>query len=66
MLSPAEEAAKTLYRKGIIDGMEVVLSQLLGRRTAGEAYLGRLNLEAAEWAMEKLTGIHELKRKGVA
>lgn len=65
MLTATEEAARSLYKKGIADGMEIAYSLLLGRRiNGGETYKGRLELGAAEWAMENLAAIHEIKRKG--
>lgn len=64
MLTAAEEAAKLLYKKGVTDGMEIAYSLLLGRRVnGGETYKGRLELGAAEWAMENLAAIHALKRR---
>lgn len=68
MLSPdAQESLKTLYSKGVADGMEIALSLLLGRRTSGgEPYRGNLDPGAAEWAMAALAAIHETKRKGKA
>lgn len=57
-MTTAEESLKTLYSQGIKDGMEVVLSLLLGLEASGGVpFTGPLSPEVQNWAVNALGGL---------
>jgi hypothetical protein len=60
----SQESLKELYGKGVTDGMEIVLSLLLGREShGGIPYQGRLDPAAQNWAMDALAAIHATRKE---
>ena len=51
-------SAVAAYEEGVIDGMEITLSLLLGPRAqGGQPFTGPLSVEAREWAALALSRI---------